>query len=156
MGGSCAVPMLSSTVLSSQYTTLCCVHFIPLCPDVAIVNGGIVVRMIVYAVVLSLLSVYPALYLIAPPSFILPGRPVAVEGVVVDKYIGEGGNVTLRCGIWYTMSVRLTGIDPVNQVRPGNTFAYVVSKADFERVSPGSHVHARVWALHAQIMTVEG
>jgi hypothetical protein len=135
---------------------LCCVHFMPLCGDVAVEMGGNGLRAIVYAVVLSLLSAYPALYLLAPPSLILPGRPVAIDGVVVDKYIGEGGNVTLHSGIWYTVSIRLTGADPVNQVRPGNMFAYVVSKADFERVSPGSHVHARVWALRAQIVAVEG
>jgi hypothetical protein len=112
-------------------------------------------RPIVYVILMSLLSAYPTAYSLAPTSIIIPGRPVTVEGMVVDKYIGEGGNVTLRCGIWYTVSIRLTETDPVNQARPGSTFAYVVSKADFDRVSVGSHVRANVWALHAQIVRMD-
>ncbi len=103
----------------------------------------------------SLLSPYPVAYALAPASVIIPGRPVTVEGMVVDKYIGEGGNLTLHFGIWNTVSIRLTGTDPVNQVRPGSSFAYIVSKADFEKVTVGSHVRANVWTLHAKIVRMD-
>ena len=111
-------------------------------------------RGIVYGLILSMLAAYPLAYKLLPASIVLPGRPVEVQGLVVTKNIGQDGYVSLPTSIWYTLSIRLTSPDPLNKVLLGNTFAYGVSKADFDKVNEGDHVKATVWSLHAHIVTV--
>lgn len=82
-------------------------------------------------------------YVIPPYVFVTPGYSVYVAGIVDHKKIGQGySDGVLRR--WYTVSVRLFDDDPINEIKSGETLAYIVTKAEWEMVEWGDTVKIRL------------
>ncbi len=77
---------------------------------------------VVYAAILSMLAAYSLAYGLLPRTFILAGRPVQVQGVVEGKGVAEIGNMTWSMRKWYTLAIRLTALDPINDAKSGPLF----------------------------------
>lgn len=120
-----------------------------------------VASLIALLLILGPLGAYGAYSLLQPPSIL---------GVVDHKMIGEAldefpatawvtfslrlgsnatqvvlENETKLCKVeilstWHTVSVRLATDDPVNGLKAGETLAYIVEKADYDRLNPGDLV----------------
>jgi hypothetical protein len=82
-------------------------------------------------------------FLIPPYVFVTPGYSVYVAGIVDHKKIGQSypDGILPR---WYTVSVRLFDDDPINQIKSGETLAYIVTKAEWEMVEWGDTVKIRL------------
>jgi len=82
-------------------------------------------------------------YVLPPYVFITPGYSVYATGIVDHKSIGEGysDDVSQR---WYTVSVRLFDDDPINQIKSGETLAYIVTKAEWDMVEWGDTVKIKL------------
>jgi len=83
------------------------------------------------------------LYVIPPYVFVTPGYSVYVAGIVDHRKIGQGYSDGVL-GRWYTVSVRLFDDDPINQIKSGETLAYIVTKAEWEMVEWGDTVKIRL------------
>ena len=81
-------------------------------------------------------------YVIPPYVFIAPGYSIYVEGIVDHKKIGQGYSDGVPCK-WYTVSIRLFDDDPINQIRKGETVAYIVAKDEWQMVEWGDVVKIR-------------
>jgi hypothetical protein len=82
-------------------------------------------------------------YVIPPYVFVSPGYFVCVGGIVDHKSIGHGYSDG-EPRTWYTVSVKLFNDDPVNQIKSGETLAYIVSKTEWEMVEWGDPVKIRL------------
>ncbi|MCJ7634308.1 hypothetical protein MUP77_18205 [Candidatus Bathyarchaeota archaeon] len=74
------------------------------------------------------------------------------SGIVDHKMIGYtlDGNLKL---VIYTVSVRLSTDDTLNNFSRGTTFAYIVSESDWERVHSGGTVKIKILPhLQAQLV----
>ncbi len=67
-----------------------------------------------------------------------------VIGVVDSKSIGRGTGDDGELLTWYTASLALVVEDKVNHIPIGGTLAYIIPKADFDRIHDGAVVKGRV------------
>ena len=74
------------------------------------------------------------------------------SGIVDHKHIGYtlDGNINTEI---YTVSIRLLSDDSINNFSKGTTFAYIVSKSDWDKVQGGDIVSIKILPdLKAQLV----
>ena len=84
--------------------------------------------------------------------FVIPGFEVYTSGIVDHKKIGQPYNNNQQVEV-YTASIRLFEDDPINNVKSGETFAYVIPKNQWNMLEWGDTVKIRLLTeLKAEIL----
>jgi hypothetical protein len=101
------------------------------------------VKPLATAIALIVVISLVALYVVPQYVYVSPFSSFYVSGIVVHKLIGHGTNNGEEVTT-YTVSVVLFNGDPVNRIQSGEALAYIVSKADWDKVAWGDTVKIKI------------